>query len=42
MLDTSLGNDIDAPYFVLGESIRPTLTESEFTGCGRSLADTLR
>ena len=32
MLDTSLGNDIDAPYFVLGESIRPTLTESEFTG----------
>lgn len=23
LLDTSLGNDIDAPYFVLDESIRP-------------------
>ena len=32
LLDTSLGNDIDAPYFVLDESIRPTLTESAFSG----------
>lgn len=32
LLDTSLGNDIDAPYFVLDESIRPTLTESAFNG----------
>lgn len=30
LLDTALGKEIDAPYFVVDESIRPTLTETEF------------
>lgn len=32
LLDTALGNDIDAPYFVVDEAIRPTMTETEFSG----------
>ena len=32
LLDTSLGNDIDAPYFVVDEAITPTLTETEYSG----------
>lgn len=32
LLDTALGNEIDAPYFVVDESIRPTMTETEYNG----------
>ena len=32
LLDTALGNEIDAPYFVVDEAIRPTMTETEFSG----------
>lgn len=32
LLDTALGNDVDAPYFVTDEEIRPTLCETEFIG----------
>ncbi len=31
LLDTALGNETDAPYFVVDEEISPTLTEREFT-----------
>lgn len=32
LLDTALGNKIDAPYFVIDEDIKPTMTETEFSG----------
>lgn len=32
MLDTALGNDIDAPYVAVDNSITPVLVETEFTG----------
>ncbi len=32
LLDTALGNRIDAPYFVLDKNLQPTMTETEFTG----------
>lgn len=32
LLDTALGNDIDAPYFVVDDAVRPTMTETEFAG----------
>ncbi|UKI36665.1 MAG: hypothetical protein L6V93_22925 [Clostridiales bacterium] len=32
LLDTALGNRIDAPYFVLDKNLQPTMTETEFAG----------
>ncbi len=32
LLDTALGNEIDAPYFVVDTDIKPTMTESEYAG----------
>ncbi len=32
LLDTALGNSIDAPYVVVDEAITPTFVETEFTG----------
>ena len=32
LLDTALGNRIDAPYFVIDEDVQPTFTETEYTG----------
>ncbi len=32
LLDTALGDRIDAPYFVVGEEEKATLTETEFSG----------
>ena len=32
LLDTALGNRIDAPYFVIDKNIQPTFTETEFSG----------
>ena len=31
LLDTALGNRIDAPYFVIDKDIQPTFTETEFS-----------
>ena len=32
LLDTALGNRIDAPYFVIDTNVQPTLTETEYSG----------
>lgn len=32
LLDTALGNRIDAPYFVIDTNMQPTLTETEYSG----------
>lgn len=32
LLDTALGNRIDAPYFVVDKNLQPTFTETEFSG----------
>ena len=32
LLDTALGNRIDAPYFVIDRDVKPTLTETEYSG----------
>lgn len=32
LLDTALGNRIDAPYFVIDKDVKPTFTETEYSG----------
>ncbi len=32
LLDTALGNRIDAPYFVIDRDVQPTFTETEYSG----------
>ena len=32
LLDTALGNRIDAPYFIIDRDVQPTFTETEYTG----------
>lgn len=42
LLDTALGDRVDAPYFIVGEEQKPTLTETEFSGNALKKIDQIR